>query len=78
MIFAFAKNEFGHESYTSGFLLRYYYRDQFAQSDSEKMRQQIFLYGEHLKLTEKFLVSVLQKRKFNSNFFIVKTNDYKK
>lgn len=74
-IFASAKQEFGHESYTSGYLLRYFFRDQFTQPDTELVKTQVNLYREHLIIIEKFISSVIQKNsfgleEFTNNFYI--------
>jgi predicted alpha/beta-hydrolase family hydrolase len=70
-----AKEEFGHESYTSGYLLRYFYRRQFNQPDTNEIKRQIELYVEHLQLIEAFIKSCRDGIKINQsdyqdNFFI--------
>ncbi|MCB0409323.1 MAG: hypothetical protein KDD29_03835 [Flavobacteriales bacterium] len=78
-IHASAKEEFGHESYTSGYLLRYLYKDQFTQPDTLELKRQLELYSEHLLLIEDFINSCSKGTSFNHakyepNFYINKYN----
>jgi dienelactone hydrolase len=66
-----AKEEFGHESYTSVYLLRYLYEQEIPQPDVKEMRQQLELYARHLNLIEDFLYACRQENKLDFN-------DYKK
>lgn len=70
-----AKDAFGHESYTSAYLLRQFYNSLFPQPDVTSMRAQLILYNEHLKLIEAFFDSILNgkeisKSNFNKYFYI--------
>lgn len=63
-----AKDTFGHESYTSAYLLRQLYNSLFPQPDITSMKAQLALYNEHLKLIEAFFDSVLQGKKMNKKY----------
>ena len=73
--FVTAREEFGHESYTSAYLLRYFFGDQLKLPDAESLKGQVVLYGLHLQIIERFLGSVLQGQpfpgtEFSTSFFI--------
>ena len=70
-----SKLEFGHESYTSAYLLRYMFEEQFPQPDVPEMKLQLELYAKHLLLIEKFLnscknASELKTESFKTDFFL--------
>lgn len=74
-IHASAKKEFGHESYTTVYLLRYFFADQFPQPDISEMKEQYELYVKHLGFVENFLLSCKKKSKldfskYDKDFFI--------
>ncbi len=68
-----AQEEFGHESYTSGYLLRYLYNDKFPQPDSLELKSQLNLYTRHLKLIETFFNYVDSNKKIDESEFL---NDF--
>ncbi len=79
MIQVSQKEFFGHESYTSGYILRYLYRDMFAQPDTIELKKQLRLYNKQLKLYDAFLTSVaneeqLNTKEFEEDFFLSKFN----
>lgn len=73
---ASARQEIAHESYTSTYFLRYFYRHRFPQQqDLPELASQWKLYLEHLKFIEAFLNAVRQDQVFNgksfeTNFFV--------
>jgi dienelactone hydrolase len=69
MIFASAKKEFGHESYTSAYLMRYFFREQFKQPDADLLEEQVRLYALHLVLIESFFNAVIEKGAFDKDAF---------
>lgn len=69
LYFATARVEFGHESYTSAYHMRYLFNQSFPQPDAVEMREQLMLYNEHLKLIEAFLTSVHEKTALNNTPF---------
>ncbi len=69
MIQVSQKEIFGHESYTSGYLMRYFYRDRFNQPDTSELRQQLIQYNKQLDLYSAFLESVRNKQPFNQKEF---------
>ena len=78
-IHASAKEEFSHESYLSGYLLRYLYKEQFIQPDTLELERQVELYAEHLKLIEDFIETCSEGNQFKEaeyqdNFYIQKFN----
>ena len=79
MTFISAKEDFSHESYTSVYLMRYFFRDQFKQPDTEVMSRQIELYAKHIEIVEQFIESVLQNKTsdlsdYQTDFFIHKSH----
>ena len=68
-IHASAKEEFGHESYTAIYFLRYLYQNRFAQPDVKELKAQLDLYNEHLRLIECFITSVREKTEFDKDKF---------
>jgi hypothetical protein len=75
MIHASTKEDFGHESYTSAYWLRYLHRALFPQPDEVIIERQIALYIQHLKLIEAFFSETQKGKKpeltdFNSDFYI--------
>lgn len=73
-----AKNKFGHESYTSAYLLRQLYNSIFPQPDITIMKTQLHLYSEHLKLIELFFEYVKSGKVINKEYvkkyFYINTN----
>lgn len=69
VVFASTLAEFGHESYTSAYLLRYYYREKYKQPDEPEMEQQVDLYGRHLELIYRFFESIRKKQAFITKDF---------
>ncbi|MBN2173945.1 MAG: hypothetical protein JW731_07430 [Bacteroidales bacterium] len=69
MIFASAREDFAHESYTSVYLMRYFLRDRFPQPDTGVMKSQVALYLEHLKLIDSFFDSVINEKPFIAESF---------
>jgi len=69
MIQASQKELFGHESYTSGYIMRYHYRDLFTQPDTTELKAQLRLYNENLKLIEAFLDGVADETILNTEDF---------
>jgi len=66
---------FEHESYTSAYWLRYFFRDKIQQPDIEMMRNQIELYAKHLELIHSFLESVenndpMETGQFRKDFYL--------
>jgi dienelactone hydrolase len=79
MVHAISKKEFGHESYTSIYTMRYLYHDQFKQPDEKELSGQLDLYVKHLKLIEAYIRSQMQSKEFEikpykKDFFIKKVN----
>ncbi len=75
MYFVSAKEEFGHESYTSAYLLRYFLNKNFPQPDAKAMSRQVYLYFQQVSLIENFIDSILANedfdfREFKNDFFI--------
>lgn len=75
MFFVSAKDEFGHESYTSAFLLRYYLDTKIPQPDRQAMSRQVELYYKNLELIAVFLDGRLStqgivRKQFEKDFFI--------
>ena len=75
LYFATAKVEFGHESYTSAYHMRYLFNQQFPQPDSTEMLTQLILYVKHLELIAAFLTAVEQNEnveidKFRETFYL--------
>jgi hypothetical protein len=73
-----AKEPFGHESYTSAFLLRHFHRDRFPQPDSVAMAEQVALYAAHLQLIEAFFHALrtgteFPRERFQEQFFLNRT-----
>ena len=68
------KSKFGHESYTSAYLLRQLYNSLLPQPDSASMKTQLLLYNEHLKLIESFFGYVQTgqeiSKDYNKYFYI--------
>jgi hypothetical protein len=72
--YASTKKEFGHESYTSAYLLRYFYREKYKQPDSLSMKSQVCLYNKHLELIHSFFESTrtnqpLETEPFKKDFY---------
>jgi len=63
------KEPFGHESYTSAYLMRYLVRDRFPQPDTLLMRGQLELYVRHLEAIGSFLNAVRTKGEFPTERF---------
>lgn len=85
MIQVSQKEQFGHESYTAGYLMRYLYRDMLKQPDTTILATQLYLYNEQLKLMDSFFSSLenrnpLNTEEYEKDFFfsIPKTNANKK
>ena len=55
MIHASTIKEFGHESYTSIYTARYFYRKKFKQPDTGALKKQLQLYAKHLNLIHSFI-----------------------
>lgn len=59
------KEYFEHNSFTSVFLMRYFWRSTFSQPDSEILSGQLKMYTLHLKMMADFFQSVIQKEQLN-------------
>ncbi|WP_298288750.1 hypothetical protein [uncultured Lutibacter sp.] len=75
MVYATYKKPFGHNSYTSIYMMRYFLKSQINQPDSEVMLTQIKGYASHLELIYEFLESIrenkpFQYKKFEKDFII--------
>ncbi len=73
------KKVFGHESYTSGYLMRYLHRHQFSQPDTTIMANQLYLYQEQLQLIHSFFNGIekeqtMDLQAFQDDFFINQVN----
>ena len=69
MIQVSQKKWFGHESYSSAFLIRYLYIDMFPQPDAYLLGPNLELYAKQLKLYEAFLNSVESGQEFYGKEF---------
>jgi pimeloyl-ACP methyl ester carboxylesterase len=83
MIQVSQKKWFGHESYSSAFLMRYLYIDMFPQPDAYLLGPNLELYAKQLKLYEAFLNSVesgqeFYGKEFEEDFYISIPNANKK
>lgn len=67
--FATAQAEFGHESYTAAFHMRFLYNELYPQPDSLEMLDQMQLYELHLKLIEAFIGSTQSNEALNTDEF---------
>lgn len=54
-----------HNTYTSVFLMRYFWRSTFSQPDTEILSEQLKMYVLHLKMMEDFFQSVMQKKQLD-------------
>ena len=75
MLHVSPKTAFDHESFNATFLMRYFVRDRFPQSDENRMKEQLDLYYEHLQLIEAFFQSVqctksVDRESFKRVFYI--------
>jgi len=73
MIHASYKKDFGHESYTSIYLIRYLYRKQFKQPDNSSMKKQLRGYVDHIHFIHEFLISkedMENYQSFEKQFYI--------
>lgn len=59
------KDYFEHNSYTSVFLMRYFWRSAFNQPDTDILSGQLKMYTLHLKMMDDFFQSVMQKKQLN-------------
>ena len=64
-----SKSNFGHESYTSIYFLRYLNRKFYKQPDSNRLKGQFKMYIQNLKLIESFLNNQLTNQELNINEF---------
>lgn len=64
-----AKRYFGHESYTSVYFLRYLNRKIYKQPDSNRLKTQLKMYIQNLKLIESFLKKQITNEELNLNEF---------
>ena len=64
-----SKKAFGHESYTSVYFLRYLNRKIYKQPDSNRLKGQLKIYIQNLKLIESFLNKQLTNQELNINEF---------
>lgn len=73
IIFTQPKIDFGHESYTSSYLMRYFFKSEFKVPDSRALRKQLDWYVLHLKLIHQYLDAHVKGTEFeydsNKNFF---------
>ena len=69
ILYVSAKDSFEHDSYNCTYLMRYFFRAQFEQPDTELLKKQIGLYAKHLKMIDAFFHSVLQKEPFDREIF---------
>ena len=69
ILYVSAKDSFEHDSYNCTYLMRYFFRAQFEQPDTELLKKQIGLYAKHLKMIVAFFHSVLQKEPFDREIF---------
>ncbi len=67
MTFISSKANFNHDSYNASYLMRYYLNNKIKQPDKIVLKEQIELYGIHLKIMEDFFISVKNKKVFNKN-----------
>ena len=77
MIQVSQKKQFGHESYTAGYLMRYLYRDMLEQPDTVELKGQLELYARQLELYNAFITAVtngeqLNTKEFEKDFFLLK------
>ena len=73
------KEEFGHESYTGIYLLRYLYKKQFKEPDNRAVKKQLEGYFKHLNVIKQFIESDHQKATLLDGFskdFYIKTYNY--
>lgn len=64
-IFMQSKKPFGHESYTSSYMMRYLFRKEIKQPDIKAMKEQLELYTIHLKLILEYLQSFELNKEFD-------------
>lgn len=64
LIHVSTRDYFAHNSFTSTFLMRYYFKDQFTQPDTAMLQSQISTYLSQLNLIEHFISSSLLQQPF--------------
>ncbi|MCH2225100.1 MAG: alpha/beta hydrolase, partial [Crocinitomicaceae bacterium] len=64
-----SKRDFGHESYTSVYFLRYLNRKIYKQPDSNRLKGQLKMYIQNLELIESFLKKQITNQTLNLNEF---------
>ncbi len=78
LIFMQSKKPFGHESYTSSYLMRYLFRKEFKMPDDKEMKEQLELYNEHLKLIFDYISSHenFRPEKYEGLFYLMKNEPF--
>ena len=76
-----SKRDFGHDSYTSVYFLRYLKRKIYKQPDSNRLKDQLRMYVQNIKLIESFLKKQIMNQelnlnKFKRNYFIELKNEH--
>src|SRR5690606_20867647 len=77
--FASYKKEFTHESYTSGFLLKYFCKNTINVPDKFFLKKQVKGYAKHLNLIHNFFIKTsnnqLLKPKHYKSFYLISVNN---